>query len=378
MTDAVIDTCIHHRWTSDPELREYLEENWRHYVGTPGSLVAGKGMRRLSPSFRFPNPSGDDLPEAFPPDGGPPGSKLELVQSQVLDPQGVERALLMFDRGMYAAGMPNPYLASAIVRAVNDWNVDRWLSRDERLYGAVLLTGHIPEDAAAEIRRLAPNPKIAAALLATNAIGQAAGHPIYDPIYEAAAETGLPVIFHRGLDGLPDVNIAPAGGSPGSFAEYIAMAPSALVSQLVSLLCHGVFAKYPDLRVYFVGSGVSWIPGVIRRLELMMRALRREIPWVTERPTDYFERQIRISTYGIERGAPEALDRLFSTHSYLEKLLCHGSGYPSWDTTSPEELAAVLPAEWRQSVLHDNAASWFRWGDSSAVGAGAATGSASA
>ena len=47
VADAVIDTCIHHRWTSDPELREYLDENWRHYVGTPGSLVGGKGMRRV-------------------------------------------------------------------------------------------------------------------------------------------------------------------------------------------------------------------------------------------------------------------------------------------------------------------------------------------
>src|SRR5262249_47482109 len=102
-------------------------------------------------------------------------------------------------------------------------------------------------------------------------------------------------------------------------------------------------------------------PGVIRRLELMMRALRREIPWVTERPTDYFERQIRISTYGIERRAPGALDRLFSTHPNLETLLCFGSGYPSWDTTIPEELAGGIPAEWRARVLHENAAEWFRW-----------------
>lgn len=372
MADAIIDTCIHHRWASDPELHPYLEENWQRYVGMPGSLVAGKGMRRLSPSFRFSNPAGDDLASAFPPEGGPAGSKLELVQSQLLDPQGVERALLSFDRGMYAAGLPNPYLASAIVRGINDWNADRWLARDDRLYGAALLPGHIPEDAAAEIRRLAENPKIAAALLPSNAIGQGAGHPIYHPIYEAAAETGLPVIFHRGLDALPDVAVAPAGGSPQSYAEYIAMSPSAVISQLVSLFTHGAFAKYPSLRVFFVGAGVSWIPGVIRRLELMMRALRREIPWVTERPTVYFERQIRVSTYGIEKGAPEALDRLFSTHAYLEKLLCHGSGYPSWDTTSADELAGLLPAEWRRAVLHDNAAEWFRWGDASPAGTGAA------
>jgi predicted TIM-barrel fold metal-dependent hydrolase len=236
----------------------------------------------------------------------------------------------------------------------------------------------MPQEAAAEIRRLAPNPKIAAALFASNSIGQAAGHPVYHPIYEAAAETGLPVIFHRGLDALPDVAISTAGGPPGSFAEYMAMSPSALISQLVSLLTHGVFAKYPSLRVYVVGAGVSWLPGLIRRLELIMRALRREIPWVTETPTAYFERQVRVSTYGIERGAPEALDRLFSTHPSLETFLCHGSGYPSWDTTSPDELTEVLPESWRASVLHDNAADWFRWGAAATARVGDTEGRVSA
>jgi predicted TIM-barrel fold metal-dependent hydrolase len=203
---------------------------------------------------------------------------------------------------------------------------------------------------------------MAAALFAINAIGPLAGHPVYHPIYEAAAEVGLPIVFHRGLDALPDMPTSIAGGAPGSFAEYMTMSPAAVINQLMSLITHGALPKYPDLRVYLVGAGVSWIPGVLRRMELMMRSLRREIPWVREEPTEYFERQVRVSTYGIELGAPAALERLFASHPGLADVLCYGSGYPSWDTAAPADVSDVLPAEWHDRVFHDNAAEWFRWG----------------
>jgi uncharacterized protein len=344
---------VHHRWGSDAELHSYLSEDWQHYVGFPGRLPGGRGMRRLVPGYRFPNPAGDDLPGA-----GPIATDPDAVVAEL----GADRCLLLFDRGMFAAAMPNPYLGAAIVRAINDWNLDRWLARDDGLHGAVLLPGHMPDEAAAEIRRVGAHPKIAAALFASNAIGPLAGHPIYHPIYAAAEELGLPVVFHRGLDALADVPAGTAGGGAGSFAEYMTMAPLALVSQVTSVLTHGVFARFPGLRVYLVGAGVSWLPGVLRRMELMMRSLRRELPWVRERPTDYFERHVRVSTYGIERHArPEALERLFDAHPDVSRMLCFASGYPSWDTTRADELAELLPDEWAPSVLAGNADEWFRW-----------------
>jgi predicted TIM-barrel fold metal-dependent hydrolase len=356
----VIDTCVHHRWTSEAELHPYLDPDWREYVGRPASLPGGKGMRRLAPSFRFSNPAGDDLATAHPPDGGAPGSSVELVAEQLLDRDDVERALLLFDRGRYAASLPNPHLGAAVVAAINDWNIDRWLA-DERLYGAVLVSGHLPDRAAAEIRRVGTHPKMAAVLFASNALGQLAGHPIYDPIYEAAAELRLPVVLHRGLDALPDVASVPAGGPPATFADYQTIAPWAVINQVVSLIANGTLAKFPDLRVYVVGAGVMWIPGVLRRMELMIRSLRREVPWVTEPPSEYFERQVRVSTYGIERGAPEALARLFEGHPGLRDVLCHGSGYPSWDTNGADDLRELLPTEWHEAVLRGNAEAWFRW-----------------
>src|SRR5207248_161100 len=107
----------------------------------------------------------------------------------------VDRALLLYDRARYAPSHPNPFYAEQIVRAINDWNADRWLSRDDRLYGTALIPEQVPEAAVVELRRMAQNPKIAAVTLSPS-IGRLLGHPLYNPIYEAAAELGLPVVIH--------------------------------------------------------------------------------------------------------------------------------------------------------------------------------------
>src|ERR1700736_1163307 len=122
----MIDTCIHHRWTAESEVHPYFEEGWRHYVGEPGSIAGVFGARRLVPRTRYNNPMGNDLREAEPSDGTPPGSSFALLDEQVLRRNGVERALLLFDRAMFAGSHPNPFFATATIQAINDWNLDTW------------------------------------------------------------------------------------------------------------------------------------------------------------------------------------------------------------------------------------------------------------
>ena len=336
----MIDTSIHHRWAEERDVHPYLDPGWREYVGEAGSLPLGLGARRLVPATRYPNPMGDDLPDAIADDGRSVGANVDSLDKALLGPTGVERGLLLFDKGMFAASHPNPYFAAAVVRAINDWNIDQWLRGDERLYGAVLVPRQIPAEGAAEIRRIGPDLKIAGALLAVPSLGRLLGHPIYDPIFEAAAELHLPVILHSGFDALPDTPTGPAGGEPFTFAEYWTTAPLAVVTNVISLITNGVLVRHPDLRVFVVGAGIAWVGGTLMRLDQTWNALRRDVPWVREPPSAYFRRHIRISTYGIERSA--ALPRLIEATPGLDELLCYGSGFPSWDTLGPDEAAELF------------------------------------
>ena len=364
----MIDTCIHHCWAAESDLHPFLEENWRAYVGRPGH----DGPKPLTPRFRYSNPAGDDLQGARPPDGTPSGSSFELLRDRLLDGDGVERALLLFDRAMHAPALPNVFLATAVAQAINDWNLERWLSRDQRLHGVVLVPVQMPDAAAAEIRRVGQHPQIAGVLMGAG-IGKLFGHPLYYPIYEAAVELDLPIVVHRGLDAIPETELSagPAGGPPMTFAEYDTIAPLAVINQVMSLITNGVFTRYPALRVCVVGTGIAWVPGWLRRMELIFKALRREVPWVRRTPTEYFYEHVRVSTYGIERGRPESLTNFVSIHPELRELICYGSGFPSWDTTGIAEAESLFPDSWHASVFADNAERWFRWSSAPAKVSGA-------
>jgi uncharacterized protein len=351
-----IDTCVHHRWPSYAEVREYFEPGWRSYVGKGQS-------ERLFPLVGYPNPSGDDLHSAVAADGTPAGASYESLVEQHLNPHGLARALLIPGiEALMAPAVSNPYLARELIRAINDWSIDRWLSRDERLYGTVLVPTQTPADAAAEIRRIGAHPKIAGVSLMAPGTGTLFGHPVNAPIFEAAVELGLPVIIHRGGDAIPDLPSAPAGGPPLTFAEYATVAPLAVINQVFNLITMGTLPKHPDLRVVIHGAGIAWIPGTLRRLELTWRAMRKELPWVSESPRDYVQRQVRVSTFGLERDhGAEMVAQIAAAEPELADIILYGSGYPNWDTVSPDDVQRVFPDEWHERLLRRNAEAWLRW-----------------
>jgi uncharacterized protein len=199
-----------------------------------------------------------------------------------------------------------------------------------------------------------------AGVLLTALSGRPLGHPSYWPIYDAATELDLPIVLHRGVEGINDAAPMSATGVPTSFAQYMVNAANPVISQLTSLITAGTFGRYPQLRVLAAGVGIAWMPGLLRKLEMEWRAVRREVPWVTEPPADYFARNVRVCTYGLEHS--RVLERLVELNSGFQDLLCYGSGYPSWDTDTVGAVQELFPEEWRRKILFENADSWLRWG----------------
>jgi predicted TIM-barrel fold metal-dependent hydrolase len=342
---------------------EYMSDDWRAYVGTPGSLPGGRGARPLLLAFPWYHPQGRTRDGARLPGGAPAGSDVDVVREQVLDAGGVGRCVLGFGDAMYTPAMTNPHLAEAVARAANDWTIDRWLAADERFHGLVLAANQSPEAAAEEIRRVGGHPQMVGVLMAGNGIGKPFGNPLCHPIYEAAAELGLPIVIHTGGDAVPDATTqTAAGGLPATYAEYRALAAQPLMTHLVSFIGQGVFERFPDLRLVLMGAGVSWIPSLLWRFDTNYKGFRRETPWVKELPSVYFRRHVAVATCPFD--APQArpgLIRMLEAFRGLEDVLCYGSGYPDRDGDVPAEIAEALPEDWRAKVMHDNAAGLFPW-----------------
>jgi predicted TIM-barrel fold metal-dependent hydrolase len=352
----IVDVDVHQNWAGDAELIAYLASPWRE-------LAAGERGGRLpihpATGLNFPSSLPRDRAGTEPATGGPPGSDLDTLRRQLLDEVGVTRAILQFDTGLNA-GVPNPYYSLAIVRAANDWARERWLgSGDPRLYGAVLTAPQLPAESAAEIRRVGRDPRMVEVLLTWNAFARPFGHPVYHPIYEAAAELDLPVAIHIGMVGLSGLG---AGGRPGTRLEFYTEMGQAIQHHLVSFISHGVFERYPSLRLLLLEVGVAWLPWLAWQLDAHAPLLRAESPWVRRDPSEYIRRHVRLSTQPLEMSAdPRGLVDVLEALGGVEDLLLFSTDYPHWDADDPKYIARRLPQEWLPKVFYENACRAYGW-----------------
>jgi predicted TIM-barrel fold metal-dependent hydrolase len=350
-----IDADIHHDWASEAELHEYLPRDWRDFVRLPARTTT-----RIRPAtMTYPHTGGTNKRiDTYPPKGGP-GSDYETMRRQLLDAFDIEAAILTYSIG-HNAGLPNLYLATAVCQAANDWSIDRWLGRDDRLYGVALVPTQVPEDAAREIRRVGRHPRMKGVLLLANGLAKPFGHPAYHPIYEAAVDVGLPVVIHvAGELSATGAHIA-AGGVPSTRLESITVAAQPMQHHLASLLTHGVFEKYCDLNVMLMESGVAWLPWLVWNLEDNYAFWRLESPWLKKRPTDYVRERIKMTTQPLENPPhAEQLVELLESFGGMDDLLCFATDYPHWDADDPLYIARRLPEAWLPKVFYENARRFF-------------------
>jgi predicted TIM-barrel fold metal-dependent hydrolase len=366
----IFDACAHHHWASQEELMDYMPANSARLLGRRGDFVGQRGLMPLLPMKGYYNPLGDKLAGAMPSAGGPAGSDFDTLVEHVLHGARDARVVLAYDAGALAPALNHPYLALDACRAANDWSIERWISRDDRLHGLVLAPSHIPELAAAEIRRAGQNPRMVGVLLCANGLGKPFGHPAYHPIYAAADEMGLPVVLQAGGDDTVDVlTHTSASGEPLTHAEYHILLHQPLMTHTVSLMGQGVFTKHPGLKVLLAGAGAIWIHHLIARFDLEYKALRLHNPWMKRLPSEYLRDNIRLTTQPLDRApSMDALVAVLSAAGEPQEYLCFASGYPNWDATTAAEVSEAIPSEWWSGVFYENAQKLFRWTSRGAEG----------
>lgn len=339
---TVIDAAAHPLMPTGEELREYLDEPWRHkYFPGPER-------------YQYASPFGEYRVGTEPP-SGLPGSDPEVFIRQ-LDEAGIGTAVLLpLTRGL----LPNTDLASAICRATNDWLADVWLSGagGGRFRGSIRINADDPDAAVAEIERWASRPEmvqVAVTLQAHRPYGQRA----YFRIWESAAAHGLPVSIH--VDGGASVDFHPTAAGPVRYAlEYATLYPLTVAFHLASFVAEGVFERLPSLKVVCADGGLSAVVPIIWRLDKDWRGTREEIPWTKRLPSTYLREHVRfcLHTADLQRapGTSAAWWRIADAASFL----LYASNYPHRDFLSPADAAAGLGAELVERVLVDNAATLY-------------------
>ena len=344
----MIDCDIHPQVGDVEEFLGYVEPAQREWFRSQGPSLGIPGYSWVHPSSWF----RADIEQ----NGKPPAADVDTIRRELLDPSGTEVGILNGDDAVLVSLMPSPYRAAELARAHNEWLRERWLADEPRLRASILCPAQDPQAAATEIRRMAEDERFVQVLLCGGA-DRPYGEPRYLPIFEAAAECGLPVAIHSGGEGM-GIAAPPGGAGPVTFyIEWHTLGSAcSTMSHLVSLVCHGTFERLPSLKVLLIEGGIAWLPGILWRLDTNWRALRDETPWLERKPSEVAREHIRFSTQPLEHtdGKDDTLFEMLETAGAPDNL-CFASDYPHWDFDDPGFMLKRLPEAWRDKVLHENA-----------------------
>lgn len=346
----IVDCDVHHSFERAEQLLPYLSKFHQEHLYDQGLHFGGGGypntpFRKTRNDLKDPDLKRRDF-----------NFSLEFTQQELLDRWNIDVALLTGSPSdIYgAAGVPDPDWGAALCRAFNDYTLEHWVAKDPRLLMTIAVPVHAPEEAAAEIERIGPHPAAAAVMMPAGARSPF-GNRFYDRIHAAAADQGLPIVTHFGGEGQGPTNAPTAAGFPSYYLEMRMARPQIAQAHSASLICEGVFERYPALRWLFVEVDTWWIPGLLWHFDADWKAVREYTPWVKRLPSEYFREHIRVGTQPLQLPAGKQNAAAFLRWMHAGEVLVYASDFPHWDWDEPTPTAGQFPKELREAVFGGNA-----------------------
>jgi predicted TIM-barrel fold metal-dependent hydrolase len=335
-----IDCDVHPTVPDMKALAPYLDDFWRE-------TVEERGINSLETVTYPPNSPLTARPEWRGKNGRAAMAAAE-VTAQVCDRWQAGAAIL---NCLYGVGLVfSEDMAAAFTRALNDWVAKEWLDRDPRLRASIVIPTQNTEYAVDEIERCAKDQRFVQILvLAMQEVPL--GRRQFWPIYAAAERHGLPLGIHSGSTYRHSITSL---GWPSHYIEDYAAHTQAFQSQVASLVCEGVFAKFPALKVVLLESGVTWLPGFLWRFAKFWRGVRSEVPWVDRSPAEIVRDHFRLTIQPFDAPAdPETVERTLD-HLRSDAILLYASDYPHWQFDGDETMPPAIPSGLRRKILVDN------------------------
>jgi predicted TIM-barrel fold metal-dependent hydrolase len=240
-------------------------------VAMPGSL---------DEYFRGRNPDAKDMRSLF--------GALEPIRPEyrdhdarlrVMDEQGIDGCFLFptLGVGMEESLAHDPPALVAAFHAFNLWLDEDWgYAYKGRIFAAPMITLVDVDAAVAELRDVIERDVrivcIKGGPVQTTNGRTSPGDPRFDPFWDLAGQSGVTVGIHSG-----DAGYGRYINDWEPFEEFEAFrhAPFRMVvsadrapyETMAALVCHGVFDRFPGVRVASIEAGADWVPVLMKKLK---------------------------------------------------------------------------------------------------------------
>ena len=232
----------------------------------------------------------------------------------------------------------DPRATHAVIHALNEWMHEQWsFDYEGRIFAAPVITLPIVERAIEELEwvlergarivliRPAPVPGIEGT--------RSFALPEFDPFWERVVEADIPVGMHGSDDGMTKYLNVWEGGPAGeylpfktanAFEEVFRSYHRGIMDAMASAICHGLFNRFPSLRILPIENGSRWVGPL---LDALAHTQEMQPTLFPEDPIAVFKRNIWVHPF--HEDDPMDIVRLIGPDRVL-----FGSDYPH-----PEGLA---------------------------------------
>jgi predicted TIM-barrel fold metal-dependent hydrolase len=354
---SFVDCDVHNALPSNDHLRKYIPQRWHKHLSTGGKQWLGGG-RAVSGMYPSRPQKGTYRWDARPPGGGLPGSDYDFMLEDFFDLWPVEKAILapLDGNGWPQSGA----FAAALASSLNDWMTAEWLGRDPRMYGAITIPTEDGLLAAHEIHRAAQHRRFVQVLMFSRT-RDPMGHRRYWPIYEAAAEEGLPVAVHVGGGGNP----VTGAGWPSYHYEYHAAYVHSFQTNVMSLVASGVFDAIPGLKVVMEEGGFAWVGPLAWRMDRAWRLMGKDTTRMERSPSEVLRSHLWFTTQPIDEAEkPEHFLQMLQhlDHIGMADRVMFSTDYPHWDFDSPDKaFPSIVSGDLKDRIFRRNANALYRF-----------------
>lgn len=267
--------------------------------------------------------------------------------------------------GAFAQLLPDDDANLAWARLHNDWLADTYKDHLDRFAPGIQLPLHDMKAAAQEIVRCA-DLGLGPILLPEVIMGKPYCDPLWEPVWEAADASRMPVFLHlTGALGRPSLMAGtPAGTNvPGHAQTSFPFASAAGMVTLGWFVNTGILERYPNLTVAMIECNASWLAYAMQQWDHTINSRYSEVAsrmgapdaQLEAPPSYYVRRQVKCQFM----WDPAAVTL---RHEIGMDVLMWGSDYPHLEGAFPDsqlwvdKLFAGVPEEEVLKLVHDNAA----------------------
>ena len=265
---------------------------------------------------------------------------------------GIAAEVIYPSVGMMLCNHPELDYKKACFDAYNNW-IAQWCAyAPSRLLGLGQTAMRTPEEGVADVERIAALGLRGVMLPGIPAV-EDYDSPVYDRLWDAVIDLGLPVSFH----------ILTAGGEKwwrGPNMNGFLGVIHANQDIVGMFILGGVFERHPELKMVCVEADAGWAPHYMFRMDTLYQRHRK---WVltaglSRLPSDYFRENVYL-TFQDDRVAFRTVDMLDVNR------LMWANDHPHSDATWPhsQEIldlnTGALTEEQRTRIVRDNCAELY-------------------